>query len=113
MNMFIKSTILKNAALSLILLILLLAFTALVSAEDRKPPETIRVKKIEVTFNGEPVTAQYSIIDVRTDEEKITDKKNGRLAGSAIIFFHGHTFRPNSGGNLLKNLAHVNSTSLI
>ncbi len=58
-----------------------------------------------VRFNGETIRAYCRVFDVRTEQEREKNRRENRLGGNVIVFFHGHAQRPDDGNNLLEELA--------
>ncbi len=103
-----------SSAIKIIILSFIVFFTqSAAEGSVRTEPAEIKVVWFQVEFNGEPIKAGYSIVDARTADEKEADRKNGRLAGAAIIFFHGHGQRPDSGGNFITGLAMKSRSGVI
>lgn len=97
---------------SLILLVILLIGVPL-WGEERSDPIDRRVQSVPVRFNGDYLKAHYRIIDVRTPEEKERNRKDNRLGGSVIVFFHGHARGPGDLDVFIHHLARRSRSGIV
>lgn len=75
----------------------------------RKP----RTRTVSVQFNGEHLKAFYLVIDARTPAEKWHDKARGSLSGPVIVYFQGHSQRPEALWPFTTELARLSRSGIV
>jgi len=91
----------------------LLSSTLFAAQDERTAPESYTVEDYSVRFNGGYLKAQCLYLDVRTEKEKERDIREKKLAGSVILFLHGHSQRPGNGFNFTSKLALKSKSGII
>jgi hypothetical protein len=71
------------------------------------------VDKYRIEFNGEILTGQVLILDVRSDAKKQRNKRQGALDGDVLVFFHGHGQLPRFGYEFSSLLAKKSSSGIV
>lgn len=85
----------------------------LMAGSERSLPGKPEVKKLKIRFNGDYLKAPYLLLDARSDEEKAANMEEGSLAGSVILFIHGHNQRPDNGYNFARKLALQSKSGIV
>ena len=80
---------------------------------ERTLPKKPKLKKINVRFNNDHLKASYLLIDVRSEEQKSKNETEGKLDGPVLIFFHGHSQRPEDGYMLTSKLALYSKSGIL
>lgn len=85
------------------------------SGSKRVPPKakSCKLHTNAIRFNGDYIKGYYKILDVRTDDEKARDLAAGKLAGSVILFLHGHSQRPEDGFHLITEMAMQSKSGIV
>jgi hypothetical protein len=68
---------------------------------------------LSVRFNGDYVKSHYRLFDARSAEEKERDAREGRLAGTLAVFFHGHARRPDDADEFMEHFALRSKSGLV